>query len=96
MNTKNETLSMEAIAKRLVATRHAFRLNQGDFAQRANIAHNTYNQYEHAKKRPSIDNAIALCEAYDLTLDWIYRGDPSGLKYSLAAQLNLNTARLVS
>lgn len=79
-----EGTSMSAIGRRLELTRQVFGLAQNDFCERARIAANTYNQYERGKKRPTIENAIALCEAYDLTLDWIYRGDPSGLRYNTA------------
>lgn len=75
------------VGARLVRTRTALGLSQSEFAAGANLAVNTYNQYESGKNRPSIDNAILLCEVYGLTLDWIYRGDPSGLKYSLAVAL---------
>ena len=59
-------------------------LQQNEFCERARIATNTYNQFEKGKKRPSIENALRLCEAYGLTLDWIYRGDPSALRFSMA------------
>lgn len=75
---------MSAIGKRLELTRQVYGLAQGDFCAKAKIAPNTYNQYERGKKRPTVENAIALCDTYDLTLDWIYRGDPSGLRYNLA------------
>lgn len=76
--------SLEAIGHRLEVTRQALGLQQNEFCARAKIAPNTYNQYEKGKKRPNIDNAIRLCEAYQLTLDWIFRGDPSGLRYETA------------
>ena len=75
--------SNEAIGERLRLTRMVFGLAQGDFAQKASIAANTYNQFERGRKRPSIENAIALCDTFNLTLDWIYRGDASGLPYRL-------------
>lgn len=75
---------MSAIGLRLELTRQVLGLPQNEFCGRAEIATNTYNQYERGKKRPTIENAIALCDAYDLTLDWIYRGDPSGLRYDTA------------
>lgn len=75
---------MAAIGKRLEITRQVLGLAQNVFCERAGIATNTYNQYERGKKRPSIENAISLCETYGLTLDWIYRGDPSGLRYETA------------
>ncbi len=75
---------MAAIGQRLLLVRQVEGLNQRAFCRRAGIAHNTYNQYEKGERRPSIDNAILLVEAYDLTLDWIYLGDPSGLRYETA------------
>lgn len=76
--------SLDAIGRRLALTRQVLGFQQNEFCDRAKIAANTYNQYEKDKKRPSVPNAIQLCEAYDLTLDWIFRGDPSGLRYETA------------
>lgn len=79
-----EGAGMNAIGRRLALTRHVLGLQQNEFCERAKIAPNTYNQYERGKKRPTIDNAIRLVETYHLTLDWIYLGDPSGLRYETA------------
>lgn len=76
--------SLEAIGMRLKLTRQVTGLQQNEFCERAGIAANAYNQYEKAKKRISLDNALALCKAYGLTLDWIYRGDPGGLRHETA------------
>ena len=84
--------SLDAIAHRLMMTRLAYKLNQKQFCERAGIKTNTYNQYEKAKQRISLDFAIQLCEAYGLTLDWIYRGDPSGLKLQLARDLEVQAS----
>lgn len=75
---------MRAIGERLRLTRDALGLTQERFCARAEISPTAYNQWERGHKRPSVDAGIALCNAYDLTLDWIYRGDPSGLKYATA------------
>jgi Predicted transcriptional regulators len=75
---------MSAIGRRLAMTREVFGMQQNDFADGAKIADNTYNQYENGKKRPSLENAMKLCDHYGLTLDWIYLGDPSGLRYETA------------
>lgn len=92
--------SKPAIARRLVATREA--LNEGDqqkFAKGAKLKQNSYNQYESAKRLISLKAAIKLCDAYHLTLDWIYRGEPYSLPYDLAnklrdmGELDLDTAR---
>ena len=75
------------IAQRLLAARTTTGLEQTDYARGAKIAQNTYNQYEQAVRRPSLDNAIKLCRAYNLTLDWIYLDDPSGLSAKLWAAI---------
>ena len=84
---KNTIRSVEAIAERLIASRKAIGLKQAEYAERAGIPNNTYNQYEQAKGRPSLDFAYKLCDAYGLTLDWIYNGDPSGLPYRITKNL---------
>lgn len=76
--------SVAAVAARLKASRLALGLNQTEFCKGAGIATNTYNQVETGRGRPSLETAMAICDAFGLTLDWIYRGDPSGLPYKIA------------
>lgn len=84
----------KAIGERLLLTRQALGLAQRDFADRAGLAANTYNQYETGKNVPALDRAHALCDAYAITMDWIYRGDPSSLRYELASAIKaLRAAR---
>ncbi len=83
---KNKT-DLDSIAHRLEITRAALGLSQAEFADAAGIARNTYNQWERGKGRPQLDGAIALCRAFNLTLDWIYFGDMNGLSYQLAQKL---------
>jgi transcriptional regulator with XRE-family HTH domain len=86
--------SIRAIGHRLLLTRQAVGLGQSEFCARAKIKPNTYNQYEKGRFRPTIDNAIALCETYNLTLDWIYRGNAAGLRYDMAEAIRaLRTVR---
>jgi transcriptional regulator with XRE-family HTH domain len=84
---KNKLRSVDAIAARLIASRKAIGLKQAEYAERAGIPNNTYNQYEQAKGRPSLDFAYKLCDVYGLTLDWIYNGDESGLPYRIAKNI---------
>ena len=79
--------TVAAIAARLQATRAALDLNQRKLCELSGIAPNTYNQWEKGRGRPDLDGAIALCDALGLTLDWIYRGDPSGLPQRIALKL---------
>lgn len=73
----------QAIGQRLALTRQALGLQQNEFADRAGLAANTYNQFETGKNRPSVEAALALKDAYGMTLDWIYDGDMSGLRFQL-------------
>lgn len=75
------------VGRRLRLTREALRLGQNEFAGRANIAPNTYNQYETGARLISIGRAVALCDQYQLTLDWVYRGEPGNLPYKLASAI---------
>jgi transcriptional regulator with XRE-family HTH domain len=75
--------SHEQVGYRLRLTREAKGLRQNHFARAAKITNSAYNQYERGRSCPKLENAIALCDVYDLTLDWIYLGDDSGLSRSL-------------
>ena len=74
----------QAVAARLLLTRQALGLGQKEFVECARVASNTYNQYESGTNMPSLEKAMFLKDAHQLTLDWIYDGDPSGLRYELA------------
>lgn len=76
------------IAQRLIATRLALGYdNQVDFCRAAGVGYNTWNNYENARGRPKLDISIQLCVRFNLTLDWIYLGDASGLPHRLAQAL---------
>lgn len=77
-----ETLKRE-VGERLRLVRRVLDLNQGEFGRRAGISPNTYNQIELGDKMPSIETAIAICEAYNISLDWIFRGEPGDMSVRL-------------
>lgn len=85
-NPNLEQLQRETAA-RLVLIRGVLGKDQSEFADLAGIARNTYNQYENAKRLPNIVHALALRDAYNITLDWIYAGDISGLPYKIGAEV---------
>jgi len=89
----SDGVSAAAIGARLRLTREVLQLSQAEFADRCGIARNTFNQYEQGRNKPQIPLAIDICERFNLTLDWIYRGDPSGLPYQLADDLKALRAR---
>jgi transcriptional regulator with XRE-family HTH domain len=82
---------LKAIGDRLEALREAFNVTQTEFAARAGIAQNTYNQYAKGKNLPRLDFAEKICDEYGVTLDWIYRGEQSGLPVHIANLLKRQT-----
>jgi len=75
------------IATRLRHTREALGLNQTEFAMRASLSQNRYNQYESGARPLTIDAARKICDEYGVTLDWLYRGDRSRLPHHLAIEI---------
>ena len=76
--------SQKAVGARLALTRDVLGLKQGEFGERADIKPSMYNQIESGRSYPSVEAALRLCDTYRLTLDWIFRGEPSALEYGLA------------
>lgn len=76
------------VGRRLSLARRALNLNQQEFGVRAGLSQPQYNQFETGKRRLTIEAAMSLCHVYSLTLDYLYRGDPSGLPYRLADAIN--------
>jgi len=72
-----------AVGYRLTLTRRAFGSGQQAFAEMADINASAYNQYERGKRLISVSHAVKLVDAYHITLDWIYLGDPQALRVSL-------------
>lgn len=98
MKAKRDEKWMKAVATRLEETRKALGLKHVDFAQAAEISSQRWGNYVAAagkEKVPKgarpldIEIAVKLCESQKLklTLDWIYRGDPAGLRYDLVDRL---------
>jgi transcriptional regulator with XRE-family HTH domain len=84
-----EQRSLPAIAARLQKARKALGFKtQKEFAERVGIQGPTYNQWEKAKAYPDLQFAIRLRDEYNLSLDWIYLGDPAGLPYHMAKLLS--------
>jgi transcriptional regulator with XRE-family HTH domain len=84
-----------AIAQRLIATRRALGYSQAELCRRTGIAPNTYNQYEKARNRPDWENANRLCDGLGITLDWIFRGDPSSVSNKQAG-VDRSNARVLT
>lgn len=63
------------------------RQTQTAFADYCGIGVTAWNNYERMGARPDIDSARKLVAKFGVTLDWIYEGDPRGLRMDLADKL---------
>lgn len=76
------------IGHRLTAIRKAFSdLNQKGWADRHGFAVTQYNNWEKGARRIPVEAAEKLCEAYGLTLDFVYRGRRDWLSENAAKVL---------
>lgn len=80
--------STEAVAERLELLRELIGMRQNEFASRAGIGANAWNNYVHCRSRISVDAAIKLVITYGVTLDFIFLGDASNMPYRLASGLD--------
>lgn len=68
------------IGRRLRALRLAFGSDsQVAWCEKHNLSQSQWNNWEKGARRISVDSAERLCDAYGVTLDWVYRGRRDGL-----------------
>lgn len=87
MRKKRDAKWLSEVGDRLEALRVAFGHDQVDMATIAGASQAAYSNYVRGERPLDIEAAMALCRRFQVTLDWIYRGDPSGLPYALAEKL---------
>lgn len=63
------------IARRLIAIREHYKLLQTEFADALNIAKNTLNAFERAKRPLTLETAKRIRDRYGVSIDWLLNGD---------------------
>lgn len=87
MRDKKQDEWMEEIGRRLEATRIALGVLHVDLAKVAGVSPQRWSNYVNGLRPLDIKAAALLCNRYQLTLDWIYRGILAGLPHELAQRL---------
>lgn len=77
----------EEIGERLYATRTALGLTQAEIAERLGLSQPTYALYETGKRMLPPRWAVAVADGFNVTTDWLYRGDASGIPYKLHGEI---------
>ena len=85
--------SAAGFSARMRALRLAFgpelgRTSQTAFSAYCGIGVTAWNNYEKLGARPDIDSARKLVAKFGVTLDWIYEGDPRGLRLDVIERLS--------
>lgn len=74
-------LDQDAIGRRIALVRQKHgNQSQTEFAKSVGINRTTLGNYETGYNRPRIDHAVAICDKYNLTLDWFYLGKKGGMR----------------
>ena len=79
--------SNKALSNRLKFTREALGVKPADVCKRLKVGANAWSQYESGERRITLQVAIKFCAEYGLTLDWIYRAEPSRLPHDIRMRL---------
>ncbi|QIG92184.1 helix-turn-helix transcriptional regulator [Bradyrhizobium sp. 6(2017)] len=83
MPARHQT-ELQKLAARLKATRESMGLSQAKFSTLVDVSSQAWNNYETGFRRISLDQAIKVCDATGVSLDWIYRGVLAGVRHELA------------
>lgn len=94
MKPKRDPIWMAAVGLRLKATREMLKLSQADLARATGKTNASISHYENGKRPLDIEVARYLWQRYAITFDWLYRGDPSGLKSADAARIEASNPKL--
>lgn len=82
---------ISVFAERLIAERKKKKLTQSELAEKAKISAQTVSYYEKGTKRPTLENAIAIANALDISIEYLCGQDvskPEGLILTVADLTN--------
>lgn len=84
----NNLRSAKAIGERVTLLREITALTQGQFAKQIGVSQGTVSAFEKGSRPPGLKAGHKICDAFGVTLDYIYRGDTSGLPMRLLTEIN--------
>lgn len=75
------------VGRRLRQLREALALDQKAFGQSVGLSQPRYSMYETGERLLSVPIALDICEEFTVSMDWLYRGDPSALPGDLRERI---------
>lgn len=82
-----ENTTLDAISKRLIATRLVHNKQKKEFALWCGVSEQAWSNYENRRRRIELDAAIRVAVRANVDLDWIYRGVTMGLTGEMIEKL---------
>lgn len=76
------------VGKRLALLRRLHNLDQDEIAEKIGVSQGTYSAWETGTRHLGINSAHAICDNYDVSLEWLYRGTKGSLEFHLENALN--------
>lgn len=68
---------MNNIGKRIKFLRTSYSMNQSVFAKTISISQASLSDLEKGKTKPSVETLISISEQFNISLDWLIKGNPS-------------------
>lgn len=76
------------VGLRLQRTREALRVSQADAARLCGTKRAAWNNYEYGRRILDVEIATKFCNKFNVSLDWLYRGDMASLTVRMAERIN--------
>ncbi len=87
MDKRRPENTLAEVGGRLKKVRNALNLSQVDLCNQINVATNTYNQWEKGRSLLDPLAAVRFANIHGVTLDYLYRGNISGLPYHIVQSI---------
>ena len=79
--------SVKSLGNRLKTTREAPGISAAELCKTIQVRPNRWSQYENGERRITLEVANKLCDEFGVSLDWIYRANPSQLPHALRMKM---------
>ncbi|MEB1806017.1 MAG: helix-turn-helix domain-containing protein [Bacillaceae bacterium] len=80
---------METIGERIKELRKSVDLSQKEFSKKIGISQGSLSDIEKGRNKPSIETFIAISNQFNVTIDWIIKGDMSNIKFRNSSDIPL-------
>lgn len=84
------------IGERIYELRRKNSMSQEDLAEKMNVSHQSISKWESSQSVPEVERIVQLSNIFNVSTDWILKGENSKNKKSQSNKNNLNSVQTVS